>query len=609
MCGIVGYIGAKKASNVLVDGLRRLEYRGYDSAGIAVLNGDLQVIRMVGKVSMLEGVLGEHGPNGRTGIAHTRWATHGPPSEENAHPHRDCAGRIALVHNGIIEDYAVHKERLERAGHVFRSQADTEVLAHLIEEARARGMNLPSAVRAALAQVRGTYGLAVVSVDAPDTIVAARLGSPLVIGIGDGELILASDPSAVVPYTRKTVYLEDGELAVLTGDGYHVYSLENRPVEKTVEELDWSTADAERGGHAHFMLKEMLEQPQVLTDVLRGRLDLEHGTAVLGGLRDVAARTRQLERLIVVGCGSAYYAGLIGEHLIETLARVPVEVELASEFRYRNPIITPRTAVLAVSQSGETADTLAAVREAKRHGALALGIVNAVGSSIARETDAGVYTHAGPEIGVASTKAFVSQMAVFALLALHLARERGLPESDGRAFARALCDIPAQAASILSQREHVRALAARYADATHALYLGRRLSSVVAYEGALKLKEVSYVHAEGYAAGEMKHGPIALAEPSMPVIAICPTDSVYEKTRSNIEEVRARRSPILAIATEGNEEIRRLANDVIFVPATHELLTPFLTAVPLQMLAYEIAVARGLNPDQPRNLAKAVTVE
>ena len=618
MCGIVGYIGKREALPILMDGLRRLEYRGYDSAGVAVVNDALHVARAAGKIAALEAKItagcgapaydGEF--SGTVGIAHTRWATHGVPNEANAHPHADCGGRIALVHNGIVENYRELRGQLEAAGHVFRSETDTETLAHLVEHLlRYPGTTLADAVRSAVRRGRGTYGIAVVRLDDPDTLVVARLGSPVVIGVGDGELLVASDANAIIGHTRRVVFLDDGEMAELGRDGFRVSSLDNRSIEKTPEDVGWTAEDAQKNGHPHFMMKEMSEQPEVLRNTMRGRLDLENGNAVLGGLRDVAERARDIDRLIVVGCGSAYYAAQVGEYMLEEYAGIPVEVELASEFRYRKPIITPRTAVLAVSQSGETADTLAAIREAKMKGALTLGIVNAVGSTIARETDAGVYNHAGPEIGVASTKAFLSQATVFALLTLFLGRQRQMSVVTGRRIAEEMARLPELVASLLAQSDRYRAVAEKYAWADDFLYMGRKYCAPLAYEGALKLKEVSYVHAEGYAAGEMKHGPIALIDEGFPSVVLCPVDSVYEKTKSNVEEIRARRGKVIVITTEGNDDIARLADDVLFVPKTLEMLTPLLAVVPLQLFAYHMAVLRGFDPDRPRNLAKSVTVE
>jgi glucosamine--fructose-6-phosphate aminotransferase (isomerizing) len=610
MCGIIGYVGRRAALPILLEGLKRLEYRGYDSAGVCVVDDGLKTVRSPGKIKVLEEKLAGHGLAGTVGIAHTRWATHGSPVERNTHPHADCRGRLALVHNGIIENYAELRRELEAKGHGFASDTDTETLAHLIEQLLTDGaVDLPSAVRAALKRVRGTYGLAVVSQDHPDVMIVARLGSPIVLGIGDDELFVASDASAILGHTRRVIFLDDGEMAILNRDGYQVCSLDNAPVQKTPEEVDWSAEQAQKNGQPHFMLKEMLEQPDVVRNSLRGRLDISEGLAVLGGLRDVADRLRQIDRLIIVACGSAYYSGLVGEYMIEGNAGVPVEVELGSEFRYRKPIITPQTAVLAVSQSGETADTLAALREAKMKGALTLGIVNSVGSTIARETEAGVYNHAGPEVGVASTKAFVSQLTVLALLTLFLGRQRQMSVTYGNKITQELFRLPEMIQTILDQRANIELLAKRWAGAKDMLYLGRNYLAPIAFEGALKLKEVSYIHAEGYAAGEMKHGPIALIDPGFPCLVLCPEDGLYEKTKSNIQEIKARGGPIIALTTEGNAEVSQFADDVLFMPKTIEMLQPILSVVPLQLFAYYIAVAKGFDPDKPRNLAKSVTVE
>jgi len=623
MCGIVGYIGKKQALPILIDGLKRLEYRGYDSAGVALIEriadreSRIDVLKSSGKIINLENKLQERCAisdlrSAPLGIAHTRWATHGPPTEDNAHPHSDCTGKIALVHNGIVENYQELKKELLEKGHQFRSETDTEVLVHLVEEwiaYRGSQIDLEDAVRSALERVRGTYGIAVVSSDHPDQIVIARMGSPIVIGIGTDEFFVASDASALLSHTRNVIYLDDGEMCVLRPDGYSIKTLGNLPVVKKPEAIEWSAEDVKKGGHPHFMKKEMMEQPKVLVDSTRGRLKPKDGKAVLGGLRDVADRLRQIDRLIIVACGSAYYSGLVGEYMLEEYAGIPVEVDLASEFRYRKPIITDRTAVLAVSQSGETADTLAAIREAKEKGALTLGIVNTVGSTIARETDAGVYNHAGPEIGVASTKAFLSQATVFALLTIFLGRQRSMSMVMGKRIAEEIQLLPDKLQSIINQFDQISVLAQKYKDMQNCLYLGRKYCSPIAYEGALKLKEISYIHAEGYAAGEMKHGPIALIDSNFVSLVLCPQDSVYEKTISNIEELKARSGPIIAITTEGNDSIKQVADDIIYIPKTLEMLTPILAVVPLQIFAYAIATARKYDPDMPRNLAKAVTVE
>ena len=545
------------------------------------------------------------------GIAHTRWATHGEPTNENAHPHVDCRGTLAVVHNGIIENYVPLKRALIERGHRFRSDTDTEVLAHLMEE-YASTMPFEDAFFAALRDIIGTFGVAVVSTSEPRKIYAARRGSPLVVGLGvkRDEFFLASDPSAILTYTRDVIYLDDDEAVTISVDGVETYSLERTPKVKPVETIRWSIQEIERGNHPHFMLKEIFEQPEVIVSAMRGRVNAKDGLAVLGGLKDVEERLRSVDRLTIVACGSAYLAGTVGEYMLEEYAEIPTETELGSEFRYRKPIMDPkREAVIAVSQSGETADTLGALREAKSRGALALGIVNVVGSTVARETDAGVYTHAGPEIAVASTKAFLAQLTVFSLLTLFLGRQRGMSQATGARIAEELAALPQKIERIIKQSDHIRALAKKYANHSSMLYLGRKYNAPVAYEGALKLKEIAYVHAEGYAAGEMKHGPIALLDPAFPIFAIATKDSVYEKMRSNIEEARARRAPVLALASEGDEDILRLADDVIFVPRTIEMLSPILNVVPLQLFAYHMAVARGYDPDKPRNLAKSVTVE
>lgn len=612
MCGIVGYIGKREALPILLDGLRRLEYRGYDSAGVAMVNGALSIKRAPGKIAVLEEQLKDFDGHGTLGIAHTRWATHGMPTIENAHPHQDCEGRLAIVHNGIIENYAELREGLIAKGHTFRSQTDTEVLAHLIEEERKNNgapRSLKDAMLCALSHVRGTYGLALVSIDEPDQLLVARLGSPLVIGVGTDEWFVASDPSAILSHVRQMIYLDDGEFCQITRDGYTISKLDKSPVIKCVEEIDWSIEDVQKNGQAHFMIKEMLEQPEVLANTMRGRLMAEEGLVKLGGLRDVEQQLKEIDRLIIVGCGSASYAGLVGKYMLEEFAGIETSVETASEFRYRNPVITSRTAVLAVSQSGETADTLAAIREAKKKGALTLGIVNAVGSTIARETDAGIYNHAGPEIGVASTKAFLSQMTVFALLSVYLGRQRGLDERTAKQISAEMARLPELVRSIFETREQIKTIAEKYVDAEHFLYLGRKYCSPIACEGALKLKEISYIHAEGYASGEMKHGPIALIDADFPSFILCPQDSVYEKTKSSIEEIRARGGKVIVLTTEGNPEAAKLGEDVIFIPKTLEMLTPILAVVPLQLFAYYVATLKGLNPDQPRNLAKSVTVE
>jgi len=608
MCGIVGYVGSQESLPILLEGLRRLEYRGYDSAGVAVLNGrGLVVEKAAGKIAVLEGRLESANPKGSLGIAHTRWATHGEPNTVNAHPHVDCDGNIAVVHNGIIENYVTLKKALVQEGHRFTTDTDTEVLAHLIEK-YFEG-NLERAVAAALQHVTGTYGIAVISSADPGKIVGARHGSPLVVGICDSEYILASDVSAIIRHTNQVVYLDDGEMVVLTPAGIQTTTIREETVNKRVETVDWDLDMIEKAGFPHFMLKEIFEQPQSLRNTLRGRLILEEGTARLGGLNMSPAELRAITRVVITACGTSWHAGMIGEYMIEELARIPVEVEYASEFRYRNPILEPGTLVIAISQSGETADTLAAMREAKRRGARVLGFCNVVGSTIARESDGGVYIHAGPEIGVASTKAFTSQVAALALLTLYLGRLGELSSELGAELTRELAVIPEKIERILAGADKVKAIAKAYAHHNNFLYLGRGYNFPVALEGALKLKEISYIHAEGYPAAEMKHGPIALIDQNMPVVFICTQDSAYEKVLSNMEEVRARRGNIIAIASEGDDHVATKADQVIYIPKTLGPLTPLLAVLPLQLLSYYIAVERGCDVDQPRNLAKSVTVE
>lgn len=608
MCGIVGYVGPKQASPILIEGLRRMEYRGYDSAGVAVINGDgIKVRKTAGKLSALVENLRTGAPTGTTGVGHTRWATHGAPTTPNAHPHLDASGKIAVIHNGIIENAPQIRKALEKRGHVFSSETDTEVLAHLIGVYY--GGNLERAVEEALWDVEGAYGIAVICADEPDTLVAARNGSPLLVGVGDGEYFVASDASAILEHTRSVVYLDDGEMAVLTREGYRVRNLIETHVDKPVNQIEWDLATIERGGYAHFMLKEIFEQPESLTNTVRGHLLEAEGSARLRGLNLTDEELNRFTRVVITACGTSWHAGLIGEYIFEELARIPCEVEYASEFRYRNPVVDESTLVIAVSQSGETADTLAAVREAKRRGGRALGLVNVVGSSIAREVQGGLYLRAGPEIGVASTKAFSCQVAALAMVALRMARLRDLSLLQGRQFIQALTALPEQIRHVLARAADVEKLADRFVDAHNALYLGRGVNFPVALEGALKLKEISYIHAEGYPAAEMKHGPIALIDENMPVVFIAPRDGVYGKIVSNVEEVKARGGRVIAICTEGDCEIARLADAVFTIPATHDLLTPILASVPLQLFAYYVAVRRGCNVDQPRNLAKSVTVE
>jgi glutamine---fructose-6-phosphate transaminase (isomerizing) len=609
MCGIVGYIGPREAADLLIEGLRRLEYRGYDSSGIAVVNGQgLKILKAAGKLSVLEQELEAGMPVGTLGIGHTRWATHGAPTTPNAHPHTDESGRLAVIHNGIIENSAAIRKTLERRGHTFKSETDTEVLAHLVGEYYAG--NLEEAVAAALREVDGAYGLAFISADEPGVLVAARKGSPLLVGVGENEWFVASDASPLLQYTRSVVYLDDGEMAVLTRDGYRVRNLETTRISKPVNQIEWDLATLERNGYPHFMLKEICEQPESLCNTLRGHLLEEEGTARVSGLNLSDDQLKQVERIVITACGTSWHSALIGEYMLEELARIPAEVEYASEFRYRNPVIDNRTLVIGISQSGETADTLAAIREAKRRGARTIGLVNVVGSTIAREVDGGIYLHAGPEVGVASTKAFTSQVAALALVTLRIGRLRNLSILQGREFIQAMRLLPDQIADILARSADIEQLADHFLrTATNALYLGRGVNFPVALEGALKLKEISYIHAEGYPAAEMKHGPIALIDENMPVVFIAPKDAVHSKIVSNIEEVKARGGKVIALINDGDTEIGRLADATFTIPVTLDLLTPILTSIPLQLLSYYVAVARGCNVDQPRNLAKSVTVE
>ena len=608
MCGIVGYIGPKDAVPILVAGLKRLEYRGYDSAGVALLEGGaLRTRRAAGKIAKLEAVLGAEPVAGHVGIGHTRWATHGPPTDRNAHPHLSTDGTIAVVHNGIIENYDTIKKQLVAQGHRFSSDTDTEVLACLIQQCWEG--SLEDAVVSALRMVEGTYGVAVVSSRDPEKIVGARKGSPLLVGVGDGQTYLASDASAILAHTREVVYLDEGEIAVLTPAGYRIMDIDAAPVRRSIETIAWDLDAIERGGYDHFMLKEIVEQPVTVANTMRGRLRLEEGTSKLGGLNLTHDDLMGIDQVIITACGTSWHSGLIGEMMIEELARIPVEVEYASEFRYRNPIVTDRTLCIVISQSGETADTLAAMREAKRRGAKTLGLVNVVGSTIAREDDGGIYLHAGPEIGVASTKAFSSQVVALALFALKLGRKRNCSVTRGREIAQALDALPAQIQAILDGAAAIEAIAESYKDATNFLYLGRGYNFPAALEGALKLKEISYIHAEGYPAAEMKHGPIALIDEHMPVVFIAPHDAVFEKVVSNIQEVRARGGRTIVITSRDEPALAGLVDHEIRIPETVDLLSPVLASIPLQLLAYYIAVKRGANVDQPRNLAKSVTVE
>ncbi len=608
MCGIVGYIGHKKAIKVLLDGIKRLEYRGYDSSGIAFIeNGTLRCEKAVGKIAELEKKLDGNNFSTHLGIVHTRWATHGAPTMENAHPHVDCYNEIAVVHNGIIENYDYLKSRLKQEGHTFKSETDTEVLAHLIEKYFQDTLEM--AVMEALKEVEGTYGIAVISTKDPQKIVAARKGSPLVIGVGDQEYFITSDVSASLEHTRDVVYLDDNEVAILTLNHYETKTMQNIPTHKKVEEVLWNIDMIEKGGYEHFMLKEIHEQPHALRNAMRGRVDDISGSIKLGGLISCEKELREAKRIVIVACGTSWHAGLVGEYILEDLARIPVEVEYASEFRYRNPIIEKDTIVIAISQSGETADTLAAMREAKHKGAKLLSICNVVGSTIAREADCGIYLHIGPEIGVASTKAFTAQVAVLYLFTLYMMTLKGRPNLKYPDMVKVIQSIPDKIQTILNKDDEILKIARLYKDSEHALYLGRGYNYPVALEGALKLKEISYIHAEGYPAAEMKHGPIALINKDMPVVFIALKDSVYGKILSNIEEVKSRGGRVIAIATEGDEQIVEKVDHVFYIPKTSDTLTPILSVIPLQLLAYHMAVMRGCDVDKPRNLAKSVTVE
>lgn len=610
MCGIVGYIGKQTNPKVGIEALKRLEYRGYDSAGMAVFNSatkEISSLKSKGKISFLEEKFLDSEISGSPFILHTRWATHGIPNEINAHPHCDCKKNIWVVHNGIIENYKTLKKKLESEGHKFISETDTEVLAHLIEHFF-KG-NLEEAVRKALKLVKGTYGILVIAKDDPEKIVAAKNSSPLVLAENNGDIFVASDPAALISYSRKVIFLDDEEIAVLKQDDFFVTDLENNFKEKKISEIEWTMKQAQKEGYSHFMLKEIMEQPTSLKDSQRGRVLGEDGISKLGGIESVEDELRGIKRLIIVACGTAYYAGLIGEYMIEEYAGIPVEVDFASEFRYRKPILDKNTAVLAISQSGETADTLAAIKEAKEKGVLTLGIVNAVGSTISRETDAGVYNHVGPEIGVASTKAFTSQLEILALFALLLGRQRNMSFVMGQRISKEILRIPELARETLENAPKIKEIAERYKNFSSFLFLGRKYNYPIALEGALKLKEISYIHAEGYGAGEMKHGPIALIDKNFPTFAILFSDSVYDKAISNIEEIKAREGAVIALATKGNDEIKSLTDDVIYIPKTLEMLTPILSAIPMQLFAYYMGIFRGCDIDKPRNLAKSVTVE
>ena len=615
MCGIVGYLGPKQAYPILIDGLKRLEYRGYDSSGIATLesNGELRIEKKQGKVANLESHVGGNLPQGTVGIGHTRWATHGPPSDVNAHPHAGGKGRIAIIHNGIIENYEAIRELLTHRGHDLVSETDTEVLAHFIEEIQmSTGLDLPNAVRTALKEVIGAYALVVLDQTQPDRLIAARKSSPLVIGIGeDNEFFVGSDATPIVAHTKNVVYLEDEEVATMTRSGeLKIRTISDSVVTPEIQAIELEIASLEKAGYDHFMLKEIFEQPKSIRDSIRGRVRLQSGEVHMSGIDDHWDVWSKAQRILILGCGTSWHAGLVAEYLFESLARIPVEVEYASEFRYRNPIVRDSDVVIAISQSGETADTLAAIRLAKEQGAHVFGVCNVVGSSIARETHSGAYTHAGPEIGVASTKAFTAQVAVLTVMAMHLGKRLGsLDDAKFMRLMTGLDNIPGLVQKVLDNSAPVEHIASKFARADNALYLGRGFQFPVALEGALKLKEISYIHAEGYPAAEMKHGPIALIDEAMPVVFIATQDEVYEKVVSNIQEVKARGGQILAIVTEGDQKVRSLADHIIEIPKVHDALSPLLTVVPMQLLSYHIALMRGCNVDQPRNLAKSVTVE
>ena len=612
MCGIVGYIGPREAYPILIQGLKRLEYRGYDSAGVALSNGRLDIYKKMGKVSALESLADSERPQATLGIGHTRWATHGEPSDRNAHPHSSNSGRLVIVHNGIIENYAQLKELLVGKGYTFSSDTDTEVLVNFIDYIQDQEkVNLQQAVRLALNEVVGAYAIVVMSTDEPHQMVVGRLGSPLLLGLGDNEFFVGSDATPFIDSTKKVIYLEDGEMAVIQRNGVVVRKIaSDLPVDNVIHQLQLDLAAIEKGGFDHFMIKEIFEQPKSILDTVRGRLNFKTGEVKMAGLDAISDKLLGAQRILIIGCGTSWHAGLVGEYLIEDLARIPVEVEYASEFRYRNPVVGPLDVVISVSQSGETADTLAAIKMAKARGATVFGICNVVGSSIARETHAGAYTHAGPEIGVASTKAFTAQVAVLTMIAMWLGQQKGqLSAARSAELARELELIPAKIHSMLQLDYQIREIAKTMVGCSNALFLGRGYNFPVALEGALKLKEISYIHAEGYPAAEMKHGPIALIDEQMPVIVIAPFGELYDKLVSNVQEVKARKGRIYAITGEGSDAIAAVSDELIAIPSTDEALTPLLTTIPLQLLSYHVAVLRGCNVDQPRNLAKSVTVE
>jgi len=609
MCGIIGYIGKKDALPIIVEGLKRLEYRGYDSAGVVVFDKDnnAQAVKAKGKIKDLREKLKEKEIKGNFGIGHSRWATHGEPSEINAHPHWNSKKEIFVVHNGIIENYSKLKKELEKQGHKFISETDTEVLAHLVEK-HWQG-NLEDAVRLALKEVIGAYAIAVVSSLDSGKIVFARQSSPLLVGLGDEENFIASDAPAILGHTRQVIYLEDGEMGVITSDDFQIFNLDKETINKKTHHLEWDIQQAEKGGYSHFMLKEIMEQPEVIENAIRGRMIPKEGTVKLGGIESVTDRLKEIDRLIIVGMGSALLTGRVAEYMIEEYAGISVKIEDSSEFRYKKSVFKKNDAILAISQSGETADTLFAIKEAKRKGILSLSIVNVVGSSITREVDAGIYNHAGPEIGVAATKSFISQLSVLALLTVFLGRRREMSLVTAKRVLEELARIPDLAKGILEQKDKVKELAQKYYEYKNFLYLGRKYNSTIALEGALKLKEISYIHAEGLSAGEMKHGPIAMIDKDFPCFVIAPKDSVYEKMISTIQEIKARNGKVIALTTEGNQEILDIVDDCIFIPKTLEMLTPILSVIPFQLFAYYTSVLRNLDPDKPRNLAKSVTVE
>ncbi len=612
MCGIVGYFGKQDAVPILMNGLKRLEYRGYDSAGIAVLNsGGSHSIKKSGKVSELKKLVDDSPLKGTIGIGHTRWATHGAPTDINSHPHWDHTGKIAVIHNGIIENYSVLKSVLENKGYTFKSETDTEVLVQLISDIYyADGLDFSQAVQVALNQVIGAYGIVTFCSDDPDKLVAARLGSPLVMGIGENEYFIASDASPIVDHTRNVIYLDEGEMVTISNDGHEIRSIsDNNIINKTATEIEFSIEEIEKGEFPHFMLKEIYEQSKTIIDTMRGRLLIDEGTAFLGGVRDYIDRIQNANRIYITACGTSWHAGLMGKYLLEEFAGIPVHVEYASEFRYRTPIIDSQTVIIAISQSGETADTLSAIRMAKEHGALTVGICNVVGSTIARETDCGIYTHAGPEIGVASTKAFTAQVTILYLLALYFGRRNGMSQSEGTKLAQALWDLDTQIEKIMDNTDEIESIAWETMHTENFLYLGRGMNFPVALEGALKLKEISYIHAEGYPAAEMKHGPIALIDEKMPVVFLAPHDRTFDKVFSNIQEVKARKGIIITVTDKRTKDLIKISDYIIDVPSTHPRIFPILASIQLQLLAYHLAVLRGCDVDRPRNLAKSVTVE